>query len=361
MTNILKVKNLSIKKSGKEIINIKDFSISEGSIQSIIGENGAGKTTLILAMAGLLKSSSSEIFFRDKMINKEIPLKIYRKKISIVFQENMLINDTVFNNIALGLRFRKLNDMIIEKKVEDILERFKIKHLKNQQVYTLSGGEVKRVSIARALVIEPEILFLDEPFSSLDSISKEDIISDLIKVLKEKRITVVMSTHDKYEAFRLSDSIIVLEKGKIIQQGSKEEIIQYPANSFVASFVGIENILEGIVIEKKTGSFIAKVKNQFIEGMGNYDIGTKVLLCIRPENIFISKVFQGSDTSARNMFEGKIMEILDYGHFYRVTIDCGFNLISYITKTSLLNLSLKLNDTVFAGFKALSIHTISMV
>jgi tungstate transport system ATP-binding protein len=360
MSNILSVKNLSVKKSNKEIINIEDFTITEGSITSIIGENGAGKTTFILTMAGLLKPSTGTIFFKNKMI-KDMLLSEYRKNISIVFQENLLINDTVYNNIAMGLKFRKFHISSIEKKVDDILHRFKISHLKYQKANTLSGGEAKRVSIARALVIEPQILFLDEPFSSLDTLSKEDIITDMIKVLKDNKITVVMSTHDKYEAFRLSDSIIVLEKGKIIQKGLKEEIIKHPANSFVASFVGVENIIEGIIIEKKSGSFIAQVKNKYIEGIGDFDVGNKVLLCIRPENIFISRYLSESDTSARNIFRGKIIEILDYGHFYRVTIDCGFNLISYITKTSLINLSLKLNDIVFAGFKAMSVHTITMV
>ncbi len=360
MSNILSVKNLSIKKSNKEIINIDNFTISEGSITSIIGENGAGKTTFILTLAGLLKPSYGTIFFKDKSI-KDMPLSEYRKHISIVFQENLLINDNVYNNVALGLKFRNLPHSKIEKKVDDILSRFKIKHLKYQKANTLSGGEAKRVSIARALVIEPKILFLDEPFSSLDSLSKEDIITDMIKVLKEKNITVVMSTHDKYEALRLSHSIIVLEKGKIIQKGIKEDIIKYPANSFVASFVGVENIIEGIIIQKKSGSFIAQVKNNYIEGVGDYDIGNKVLLCIRPENVFISKHLIESQTSTRNIFRGKIVEILDFGHFYRVTIDCGFDLISYITKASLIDLSLKLNDTVYAGFKAMSIHTITMV
>lgn len=360
MSSILSLKNLSVKKSGKVLISIDDFSVPTGSTLSIIGENGAGKTTLILTMAGLLKPASGVVLFKNKILDFDIPTETYRKNISIVFQENFLLNDTVYNNIALGLKFRKFNDAIIEKKVENILERFKISNLKNQKVYTLSGGEAKRVSIARALVIEPEILFLDEPFSSLDATSKEDIISDLITILKEKNITVIMSTHDKYEAFRLSDSIIVLEKGKIIQRGPKEHIIKSPASSFVASFVGTENILEGIVIEKKTGSFVAKVNNMFIEGFGEYEKGTKVLICIRPENIFISKYLE-SDTSARNNFQGKVVEILDYGHFYRININCGFNLISYITKTSFDNLSLNINDIVFAGFKATSIHTITTV
>ncbi|MCX7770082.1 MAG: ABC transporter ATP-binding protein [Proteobacteria bacterium] len=361
MDSILRVQNLYVKKSSKIIIDIPDLSLSEGTITSIIGENGAGKTTLILTLAGLLRPTNGEIYFYQKKIGTELSLKKYRQNIAIVFQENMLINDTVYENIALGLKFRKMNKLIIKEKVKKMLEIFKISHLRDRKAHTLSGGEAKRVSIARALVLEPDILFLDEPFTSLDSISKEEIISDMIEILRKKKVTTILSTHDKFEAFRLSDLIIVMESGKIIQKGNKEDIIKHPANSFVASFIGAENILEGIVIAKKDGGFIAKVHDKLLECVGSYEIGDKVLLCIRPENIFISKHTLAEEISTRNLFEGKIKEIINFGHFYRITIDTGFNLIAYITKTSIDKLSLKIGDDVITGFKATSIHTISKV
>lgn len=356
---ILRAENILLKKNERYILNINSFTLYKGAIKTIIGENGAGKTTFLLTLASLITPNSGNVFFNGMKIFSHISAKEYRKKIAIVFQENLLLNDSVFNNVAVGLTFRKFSSSDIKNKVDDILSLLNITHLKNQKAKTLSGGEAKRVCIARALVIDPEILFLDEPFSSLDAVSKEGIIFDLAKIIKERKISTLLVTHDRYEALRLSDSIVVMDSGRIIQEGSKEEIINYPKNTFVASFVGIENILEGVVVKQNNGDFLAKVQDKFIEGTGDFNVNTKLLLCIRPENIFLSLEPKNSMTSVRNFFFGTIKEINDYGHIYRITVDCGFLLVSYITKNSFKQMSLSLNDKIYAGFKATAVHAIT--
>lgn len=359
MENILTVKNLSVTIKGKELINVEKFEIREGSVIAVIGENGAGKTTFLLTLASLIKPTTGEIWFYNKQIGKQISQKDFRKQIAVVFQENFLLDKSVYENVAIGLKFRNFSERLIKDRVDDILKLLKIHEIKERKAKDLSGGEAKRVSIARALVIEPKILILDEPFSSLDSISKESIIIDMGRLIKEKNITTLISTHDKYEALRLADYISAFEKGKIIQEGTKDEVLHYPKNSFIASFAGVENILEGEVIEKKEGGFIARVLNTVVEGVGDFEVGKKVYLCIRPENIFLSK--SEMKTSVRNLFKGKIIEINNFGYYYRITIDCNFSLISYITKTSFAEMCINIGDEIFVGFKATSIHTIEKI
>ncbi len=355
---ILTAHNIVVKRNGQTVLNVDNVLLKEKTTLTIIGENGAGKTTLLLALASLIKPSGGEISFKNQKFGKDIRTKEYRKNIAIVFQENLLLNDTVFNNIAIGLKFRKTPVEVITTKVHEVMEMLNISGLKDRNAVGLSGGEAKRVSIARAIVIEPAILFLDEPFSSLDTVSKESIITDLGKIIKEKNITTVITTHDRYEALRLADEIVVLEKGRIVQKGSPAELFNNPKTLFVASFFGIENIIEGIVKEAKDGIIKVATANNVISAKGEASLGDEVILCIRPENVFVTKYSDTHQTSVRNMFEGKIEDIESYGPFFRITINCGFKIVSYITKNSLMELSLKVGDKAFAGFKAMSVHSL---
>jgi len=359
--DILKAKNIAVIKKGKEILNVNSFNLKECSFTAVIGKNGAGKTTLMLALATLMKLTSGELWFKNKKIGGEISYEDFRRRIAIVFQDNLLLNETVFQNVAIGLKFRRVNDDEISYRVDNILKLLSISHLRDRKPAFLSGGEAKRVSIARALVIEPEILFLDEPFTSLDTVSKERIIIDMMEIIKEKKISTILTTHDKYEALRLSDYIVALDEGRISQEGRKEDIINYPQNSFVASFMGVENIIEGVVIEENEGGFVARAGDKLVEGVGDFKKGKKVLLCIRPENVFLSKNTHAVFSSVRNLFSGKVSEINDYGYFYRISVNCGFNIIAYITKTSFYEMSIQVGDELSVGFKATSVHTIAEV
>jgi tungstate transport system ATP-binding protein len=356
MNNLLEGKHLKFSTKGQNIIDIEHIYLKEGEIVSLIGANGAGKTTLLLTLSTLLKLDRGNLYFMGMHIGDEIKERDYRKNISLLFQENLFLDTTVFENVAIGLRFRKCPEKIIEEKVKDMLKLINIYHLKDRNAKTLSGGEAKRVCIARALVIEPKILFLDEPFTNLDTPSKEEIIKDTGKIIKNKGISSIIVTHDKYEALSLSDRIIVMEKGKIIQEGTKEEVLHQPKNNFVACFFGVENILKGKVIEQKDGELLVDVCGNIIEVTGNFKKGTLVYLFIRPENVFLYKDEKHIKTSVRNHFRGKIVEINNFGYYYRITIDCKFTIVSYITKSSFTELSLNINDEVIIGFKATSIH-----
>lgn len=355
---LLEVRNLEVKKGGVKILDIPSLSINKGETLSIIGPNGAGKTTLLQTLSYLIRSFNGEIFYMGKKIDSNQSIFDYRRKISIVFDEPLLFDTTVFNNVALGLKIRRIKKEEIKKRVMDELNRFGIAHLFNRSARTLSAGEARRTGLARAFVTDPDILFLDEPFSTLDSPSRDSIIKDLITIINHKRTTIILATHDRSEAISLSDRIAVMNGGRILQIGKTEEVINHPIDEFVASFVGIDTIISGKVVQKYSGTFIISVDGQEIEAVGEANLGENVVLFIRPENVILSKAVSKGRTSARNVFEGKILRITPLGLFQKVQLDCKFPLTAYVTNHSVAELALKEGDKVEASFKATAVSAI---
>ncbi|HYA15715.1 MAG TPA: ABC transporter ATP-binding protein, partial [Syntrophales bacterium] len=213
-------------------------------------------------------------------------------------------------------------------------------------------------TLARAFAIRPEIIFLDEPFSSLDPPTRESLMEDLERTLREMQTTAIMATHDQMEALRLSDQIAVMNEGKIVQIGSPAEVMNNPVDEFVASFVGMETVLTGRVIKTYDGTFITSVSGRDVEAVGNVDVGEAVVCFIRPENVTLSKGTSGDMTSARNVFPGKIVKITPMGLFHKIHLDCGFPLVAYVTNQSLENLSLRVGNDILASFKATAVHVV---
>src|SRR4030043_1431210 len=242
---ILEVRNLEVERGGTKILNISSLLIQEGEVLSLIGPNGAGKTTLLQTLSYLLKPFQGEIFLKREKVNSNHSVFDYRRKLAMVFQEPLLFDTTVFDNVSSGLRIRGMRRMEIRSRVMENLERFGIIHLSDRSTRTLSGGEAQRTSLARAFAIQPEILLLDEPLASLDPPTRESLIEDLEHILRETRTTTIFATHDRLEALRLSDRIGVMNGGEIIQIGSPEEVANHPVSELVASFLGVEKTLTG--------------------------------------------------------------------------------------------------------------------
>ena len=276
----------------------------------------------------------------------------------MVLQEPLLFDTTVYNNVASGLKIRGMKRHEIGPIVGQVLERFGIAHLKDRSARTLSGGEARRASIARAFATNPEVLLLDEPFSALDPIIRESLIEDLEQVLKETRITTIFVTHDRTEAFRLATRLGVMREGEILQTGSSDEVMNHPANEFVASMVGVETILHGEVIQRHNGAFVVSVSGHDLEVAGDMNPGDRVVLCIRPENVTLSTVGAGNVMNPSNAFEGKIERITPMGLYHKVKLNCGFPLVAYLTKHSLSALCLKEGGEALASFKPTAIHAI---
>jgi tungstate transport system ATP-binding protein len=355
---VFEARNLQVIRGGSLILNVPSLVVSEGEILVLIGPNGAGKSTLLQTLSALAKPSRGEILFRGQRIGMDIPVLQYRRRLAMVLQEPLLFDTTVYNNVASGLKIRGMKRDEIEPVVARALERFGIAHLRDRSARTLSGGEARRASIARAFATNPEVLLLDEPFSALDPIMRETLIEDLEKVLRETRITTIFVTHDRTEALRLATRLGVMNAGEILQTGSADEVMNHPVNEFVASLVGVETILQGKVLRKNRTTFIASVSGQEIEAIGDVGLGEQVSLCIRPENVTLSAIVSGNMTTATDTFPGAVEKITPIGHYRKVQLNCGFPLVAYVTNPSFSDLSLKEGMEVLASFKAKSVHVI---
>ena len=356
--SILKVINLQVRKAGVLILDIPALQIEEGELLSLIGPNGAGKSTLLQTLASLTKQSAGEIIFRGELVAADHGGFSYRRRLSMVFQDPLLFDTTVFENVASGLRIRGLKKEEINRMVGENLERFGIRHLIQRSARKISGGEAQRVALARAFATQPKILFLDEPFASLDPPTRESLLTDLEAILRQTKTTTIMATHDRMEALRFSDRIAVMNQGRIFQIGSPYEVMNHPVDAFVASFVGVETILEGTVIKADQGTFLTLVGEKKIEAIGDMRLGDWITLGIRPENVTLAVPPVQQATSARNIFPGTIEKIVPLGLYYKVQLQCGFPLVAYITTHSLENLKLVEGKEVIASFKATAIHVV---
>ncbi|MCM3765833.1 ABC transporter ATP-binding protein [Neobacillus niacini] len=235
-TPILELKNLTYKAQSREILNIPQFAIGDGEFLGIMGPNGAGKSTLLKQLTFLDNPTSGEILYRGEALpSGGAPLEL-RRKFSIALQQSLLLDGTVFYNIAIGLTLRKVPKAIIKEKVAHWLELFGISHLAKKNALYLSGGEAQRVNLARAMIIEPEILFLDEPFSALDFPTKIKLMEDFKEIISETKTTAVFVSHDLMEINYLTSRLAIIVGGEIKQSGPTPLVLEHP-NSSTQSFL----------------------------------------------------------------------------------------------------------------------------
>ncbi len=275
---------------------------------------------------------------------------------AFVLQKPIVFNTSVYDNIAYGLKWRGLGKSLVREKVSRTLEMVGLTDYRSRNARTLSGGEVQRVAIARAIATEPEVLLLDEPTANLDPVSASRIEELIAGIIKRDVITVIMATHDMSQGQRLADKISVIVDGEIVQTGGSRDIFNSPRNREVAEFVGMENILDGVITSNEGDVAAIDVSGTIIEAVTDYTVGEEVSVCMRPEDVTLalSKI----SSSARNSLAGEVTWVVSTGPLSRVEIDCGFPLVALVTKRSAEELGLKKGRQVYATFKAVSIHII---
>ncbi len=352
----LVVKNLTKRYSSRPVLDIDELTIDKEEVLAVIGPNGSGKSTLLRLIAHLEKPDGGSIEFAGGNGVKD-GFGI-RRRLAVVFQESLLFTGTVFDNIAYGLRVRKTARGEVKKRVGEAAEVFGISHLLERPSNLLSGGEAQRTSLARAFVLEPELLLLDEPMASLDPPTKESLLADLNDVLEKMKATVIYVTHELTEAMILADRCAFIEGGRIIQVGTPQEVMASPVNRKVADFVGVENILKGRIAGSSDGLTRVKVNGSEIEVINHVSSTEKVWVLIRPENVTIT-LEESGNTSARNRFSGIVKNTLDLGVLHRVVVDCGFPMVVFVTKRSVEEMSLQAGKRVWISFKATGVHVIS--
>ncbi|MDR3584154.1 MAG: ATP-binding cassette domain-containing protein [Desulfosporosinus sp.] len=220
----------------KTILRNIDFHLLLGECVGLIGPNGSGKSSLLKILAFLETPTSGQLYFQGQSVPKSVPLPI-RRRIAIVFQESLLLNLRVFDNVAIGLKIRGLSKGKIQERVDYWLEQFGVRHLTKHWARSLSGGEAQRVSLARAFALEPDVLFLDEPFSALDAPTKEGLRIDLAQVFKSTHTTTVLVSHDFKDIEHLTNRVLILLNGQVVAEGSAPELLRSPQKGEVERFL----------------------------------------------------------------------------------------------------------------------------
>ena len=232
----VRVSGLVVRRGGRVVLDVERLELRRGEILALVGPNGAGKSTLVTALALLERPAAGSISLDGVPVDWRRRLLAARRRLAIVFQEPLLFDTTVAENVATGLKLRGVARSEREPLVERWLSRLGIAHLARRQARTLSGGEAQRTSLARALVLAPELLLLDEPFAALDSPTREALTDDLLPLLRETATTTVLVTHDRDEALEMGDRLGVILDGRLVQVDSPETIVAAPANEAVAAF-----------------------------------------------------------------------------------------------------------------------------
>jgi len=236
MSALVEIRDLVVRRRGRSVLEVPALDVRKREVLALVGPNGAGKSTLMLVIARLIKPETGKILF-DGLPLSEWSALDYRRRISFVFQAPLLLDMTVAENIALGLKFRGVHKDKIRERVEHWLEQLGIEALSSRRASELSGGEAQRVSLARAFVLDPELILLDEPFSALDPPARARLLEDLTALLKADHRTAIIVTHNLKDAAKLGDRVAVLVGGRLRQVGPARQIKNQPADEEVAAFL----------------------------------------------------------------------------------------------------------------------------
>jgi len=379
---LVEVRDLVVVRGARPVLTIDHLAIADRETLALVGPNGAGKSTLLLALASLVPLARGRLSFRGLPVEPRDELA-YRRRIGLVLPDPLLLNTSVFANVAAGLRFRGVSSSETERRVTEWLARLGVEHLRRRPARQISSGEAQRVSLARALVLEPDLLLLDEPFASVDAATRSKLLDDLEQLLRETHVACVVVTHDLDEAVRLGDRMAVVVAGRLRQRDVPERVLSAPLDEDVAAFVGAETRLPGRVVSAHEGVALVDVGGFHMEAVSAVGPGRAVLCCLRPEDVTLwsgdvrgllageaARPLAGSPgtsapgplprvvSSARNQLAGRISRMVIQGSLVRVSIDCGIPLVASITRASAADMRLTLGGSVVVTFKASAVHLI---
>ena len=312
MKKIIDLKDVTVSYGDNTVLENLNLYINEKEFITLLGPSGCGKTTTLRAIAGFVKPDSGDIIFEGKRINDLPP---HKRKVNTIFQRYALFSHlNVYENIAFGPQLQKKSKSEVRKIVADMLNLVNLKGFEKRPINSLSGGQQQRVAIARALANNPHVLLLDEPLGALDLKLRKDMQRELKNIQQELGITFVYVTHDQEEALSMSDTVVVMDKGKIQQIGTPEDIYNEPVNAFVADFIGESNIVDAIMLDDYTVTF-GGVKFKCLDK--DFDKNEFVEAVVRPEDIQIVK--PGASAS----LTGKVTSVTFKGVHFEILVDVG--------------------------------------
>ena len=320
---IVSLRDIVVEFDGQRILDGLNLDIHDKEFVTLLGSSGCGKTTTLRLIAGFLEPNAGQVLLKGQDITGVPP---YKRPVNTVFQKYALFPHlNVFENVAFGLRLKKMDEETIRRKVRDMLEVVGLKGFERRSISQMSGGQQQRVGIARSLGKEREILLLDEPLGALDLKLRKEMQLELKRLQREMNITFIYVTHDQEEALTMSDTVVVMNGGKVQQIGTPEDIYNEPKNAFVADFIGDSNIVDGVMLK------------DFLVNFGGYDFtcvdrGFKpnepVQVVIRPEDVQIVPPSVG-------MLTGLVREVIFKGVHFEMHVDVeGYEWIIHSTQAS---------------------------
>ena len=332
------------------------LNVEKNELFFLLGPSGCGKTTCLRTLAGFYQPDQGELYFGDRLMNDVPP---HKRNTGMVFQNYALWpHMTVGENVEYGLNVRKLPTEVKREKVSEVLDIVRMPDFAARPVNQLSGGQQQRIALARALVIEPDVLLLDEPLSNLDAKLRLEMRQEIKRIHSEANITTIYVTHDQSEALSLADRMAVMKEGKIIQIGTPREIYQHPVNRFVADFIGETNFIDGKILEIEGES--AKIETElgaiYSDRIDHeVHVGSQITCSIRPESIDIAD--EPSDDGI-NQFQSRILAVTYLGSVEEYQLALKYELEMKVVLHNPGEKIRKPNDTVWASFSPRNLVTL---
>ena len=345
------MKNVTKTYYNKTVVNSVNLQIHEGEILALLGPNGSGKSTILKILAFIENPTSGEVIFQSNEVNYKNTEK-ERMQSTLVFQKTTVFSTSVYNNIAYGLKVRKVPQSTRDEEIKRALKLVKLEGFEKRNAKKLSGGEQQRVAIARALVLKTKLLLLDEPTANLDP-KNAGILEEVIdRVNRENKVTIVMATHNMFQAKTFPHRIALMDEGKISEVGAPAEVFSKLSRN-LASFAAIDNTFVGEAKITSKGTTIVNLGNNVQVEVADQKEG-KVSIFVNPQDIILCQ--QAVKSSARNVLEGKIAEIIDLDSLVKLKVDVGKVFLVQITKRSFNELALNIGADVCIVFKASSVQ-----
>ena len=307
--SLILLKNIGVSFDGEMVLSDFNLNIRDGEFVTLLGPSGCGKTTTLRIIGGFVKPDTGDVFFNGKKINDLPP---HKREVNTIFQKYALFPHlNVYENVAFGMRVHKKPESEIQSAVKSMLDLVNLHGFSRRNVNSLSGGQQQRVAIARALANQPKILLLDEPLGALDLKLRKDMQAELKKIQQQTGITFVFVTHDQEEALSMSDTVVVMDKGRIQQIGTPQDIYNEPKNAFVADFIGESNIIDGIMHRDYLVEFAGRKFECLDRGFSAME---PVDAVIRPEDIEVVPPDDGD-------ISGTVTSVNFKGVYYEIIVD----------------------------------------
>ena len=357
---LLEARGLVRSYGGSPVVELDALRIHRGEVVAVLGPNGAGKSTLFRLLLALERPDAGEVLLGG------VPLEAgddrARRRLVGVFQNPHLFSGTVRQNLQFGLRAHEVPRGEWAGRIDRTARELGIGHLVDADVARLSGGEARRVALARGLILEPAVLLLDEPTANLDVTVRRRFREELGRIMRERAGAVLLITHDPSDAFDLADRVAVMEEGRIIQDGTPEELTTEPATPFVAAFTGAELLLDGEVQRVGDGTLDVATGGATLVARcpeGRLSPGDRVHVRYRPEDVILARADDDTDTSARNQLRMTVRSVTPVGGMVRVRLEGPVTLASLITRASAERLGVEVGARINALVKtaALTVYT----